>query len=42
MGCQMNEYDSARIADLLAQTHGYDVTDNESEADLNDAVIFYL
>lgn len=34
MGCQMNEYDSARMADLLAQTHGYSVTDNPDEADL--------
>jgi tRNA-2-methylthio-N6-dimethylallyladenosine synthase len=34
MGCQMNEYDSARMADLLAHTHGYAVTDNPDEADL--------
>lgn len=34
MGCQMNEYDSARMADLLAHTHGYSVTDNPDEADL--------
>jgi tRNA-2-methylthio-N6-dimethylallyladenosine synthase len=23
-GCQMNEYDSAKMADLLAETHGLD------------------
>ena len=34
MGCQMNEYDSARMADLLADTHGYTVTNNPDEADL--------
>ncbi len=33
-GCQMNEYDSSRIADLLAETHGMQVTDNPEEADL--------
>ena len=34
LGCQMNEYDSARMVDLLAATHGYAVTDNPDEADL--------
>ena len=34
MGCQMNEYDSARMADLLAHTHGLTVTTNPDEADL--------
>jgi tRNA-2-methylthio-N6-dimethylallyladenosine synthase len=34
MGCQMNEYDSARMADLLAHTHGYTLTDRPEEADL--------
>jgi len=34
MGCQMNEYDSARMADLLGETHGYVVTDKPEEADL--------
>lgn len=34
MGCQMNEYDSARMADLLAYTHGYTVTDVPEDADL--------
>ncbi|HEY8555154.1 MAG TPA: tRNA (N6-isopentenyl adenosine(37)-C2)-methylthiotransferase MiaB [Burkholderiales bacterium] len=33
-GCQMNEYDSARIADLLAAAHGYERTDDPAEADL--------
>ena len=26
-GCQMNEYDSARMADLLADSHGYERVD---------------
>jgi tRNA-2-methylthio-N6-dimethylallyladenosine synthase len=34
MGCQMNEYDSARMADLLAHTHGYTLTGDPEEADL--------
>ncbi|MEK7759059.1 MAG: tRNA (N6-isopentenyl adenosine(37)-C2)-methylthiotransferase MiaB [Pseudomonadota bacterium] len=34
MGCQMNEYDSARMADLLAHTHGFTLTDNPEDADL--------
>jgi len=34
MGCQMNEYDSARMADLLAESHGYSMTDRPEEADL--------
>ncbi|MDH3314769.1 MAG: tRNA (N6-isopentenyl adenosine(37)-C2)-methylthiotransferase MiaB [Gammaproteobacteria bacterium] len=33
-GCQMNEYDSARTADLLAAAHGYERTDTPEEADL--------
>jgi tRNA-2-methylthio-N6-dimethylallyladenosine synthase len=33
-GCQMNEYDSARIADVLAAEHGLELTDNEAEADV--------
>ena len=33
-GCQMNEYDSSRMADLLKVSHGYEVTDVEEEADL--------
>jgi len=34
MGCQMNEYDSARMVDLLAHTHGFTLTDNPEDADL--------
>lgn len=30
----MNEYDSSRMADLLKDTHGYELTDREEEADL--------
>ena len=33
-GCQMNEYDSAKIADLLGAAQGYDKTENLEEADL--------
>jgi len=33
-GCQMNEYDSARMVDLLEQSRGYSVTDVAEEADL--------
>jgi len=33
-GCQMNEYDSAKMADLLAETHGLELTDVEDEADV--------
>ncbi|SFF58616.1 tRNA-2-methylthio-N6-dimethylallyladenosine synthase [Fontimonas thermophila] len=33
-GCQMNEYDSAKMADVLAASHGYQRTDNPDEADL--------
>ncbi len=31
-GCQMNEYDSARIVDLLAESHGFERTDAPEEA----------
>jgi tRNA-2-methylthio-N6-dimethylallyladenosine synthase len=34
MGCQMNEYDSTRMVDLLAHTHGFTRTDNPEDADL--------
>ena len=34
MGCQMNEYDSARMADLLGESHGLELTDNADEADV--------
>ncbi|MCB1662950.1 MAG: tRNA (N6-isopentenyl adenosine(37)-C2)-methylthiotransferase MiaB [Pseudomonadales bacterium] len=33
-GCQMNEYDSSRMADLLGVSHALEVTDNEAEADV--------
>ncbi|HHH35248.1 MAG TPA: tRNA (N6-isopentenyl adenosine(37)-C2)-methylthiotransferase MiaB [Gammaproteobacteria bacterium] len=33
-GCQMNEYDSARMADVLAQSHGLELTDTPEEADV--------
>ncbi len=33
-GCQMNDYDSARIGDLLGSTHGFEVTDDPTEADV--------
>jgi tRNA-2-methylthio-N6-dimethylallyladenosine synthase len=33
-GCQMNEYDSAKIADLLKESHGLDLTEQAEEADL--------
>lgn len=33
-GCQMNEYDSSRMADLLGDSHGYELTDNAEEADV--------
>ena len=33
-GCQMNEYDSARMADLLNASHGLEQTDSADEADV--------
>ena len=33
-GCQMNEYDSAKMADVLAASHGLELTQDESEADV--------
>lgn len=33
-GCQMNEYDSAKMADVLVHSHGFSVTDKEEEADV--------
>lgn len=33
-GCQMNEYDSSRMADLLENSHGLEPTDNAAEADV--------
>ncbi len=34
MGCQMNEYDSDKMADVLRESHGYELTDDADEADL--------
>ncbi|NIV17846.1 MAG: tRNA (N6-isopentenyl adenosine(37)-C2)-methylthiotransferase MiaB [Woeseiaceae bacterium] len=34
MGCQMNEYDSDKMADVLRESHGYELTDDASDADL--------
>ncbi|MCK4676044.1 MAG: tRNA (N6-isopentenyl adenosine(37)-C2)-methylthiotransferase MiaB, partial [Gammaproteobacteria bacterium] len=33
-GCQMNEYDSSRISDVLADSHKLEITDNPEEADV--------
>ena len=33
-GCQMNEYDSNRMKDLLVESHGFSVVNNPEEADL--------
>ncbi|MFK7916000.1 MAG: tRNA (N6-isopentenyl adenosine(37)-C2)-methylthiotransferase MiaB, partial [Pseudomonadales bacterium] len=33
-GCQMNEYDSARMADLLADSHDYELVEAPEQADL--------
>jgi tRNA-2-methylthio-N6-dimethylallyladenosine synthase len=33
-GCQMNEYDSAKMADVLAAAHGLELTQVEAEADV--------
>ena len=33
-GCQMNDYDSARLSDLLADEEGYERTESLEEADL--------
>jgi tRNA-2-methylthio-N6-dimethylallyladenosine synthase len=34
MGCQMNEYDSQKMADVLRESHGYQLTQSMEEADL--------
>ena len=34
MGCQMNEYDSEKMADVLRESHGYELTDSLADADL--------
>ncbi len=33
-GCQMNEYDSSKMSDLLNSTHGFTLTDVAEEADV--------
>ena len=33
-GCQMNEYDSEKMADVLRESHGYQLTENPEDADL--------
>ncbi len=33
-GCQMNEYDSDRMAEVLAASHGLELTQDEAEADV--------
>ena len=33
-GCQMNEYDSARMADVLRESRGYTLTEDPEEADV--------
>jgi tRNA-2-methylthio-N6-dimethylallyladenosine synthase len=34
MGCQMNEYDSDKMADVLRESHGYELTNDPGSADL--------
>ena len=33
-GCQMNEYDSEKMADVLRASHGYELTNAPEDADL--------
>ena len=33
-GCQMNDYDSAKMADVLGASHGLQVVDRADEADV--------
>lgn len=33
-GCQMNEYDSAKMVDVLRESEGYELTDDPEQADL--------
>jgi tRNA-2-methylthio-N6-dimethylallyladenosine synthase len=33
-GCQMNEYDSARMRDVLSESHSMEFTDNPADADV--------
>jgi tRNA-2-methylthio-N6-dimethylallyladenosine synthase len=34
MGCQMNEYDSQKMADVLRESHGFELTSSPEDADL--------
>lgn len=34
IGCQMNEYDSAKMRDVLHASHGFELTNNPEEADV--------
>jgi tRNA-2-methylthio-N6-dimethylallyladenosine synthase len=34
LGCQMNEYDSAKMRDVLEASHGFELTENPEEADV--------
>ncbi|MDJ0906848.1 MAG: tRNA (N6-isopentenyl adenosine(37)-C2)-methylthiotransferase MiaB [Woeseiaceae bacterium] len=34
MGCQMNEYDSDKMADVLRESHGFELTNDPNAADL--------
>jgi len=36
-GCQMNEYDSDRMAEVLAASHGLELTDDAADADARSA-----
>ena len=33
-GCQMNEYDSQKMLDVLNESHGYELTESELDADI--------
>ncbi|HAP45241.1 MAG TPA: tRNA (N6-isopentenyl adenosine(37)-C2)-methylthiotransferase MiaB, partial [Gammaproteobacteria bacterium] len=33
-GCQMNEYDSNKMSDILKQSHGLELTDDLDQADV--------
>ena len=33
-GCQMNAYDSAKMADVLKASHGYELTERAEEAEV--------
>ncbi|MEE8108410.1 MAG: tRNA (N6-isopentenyl adenosine(37)-C2)-methylthiotransferase MiaB, partial [Gammaproteobacteria bacterium] len=33
-GCQMNEYDSDKMADVLRESHGLELTDDPEQADI--------